>query len=59
MQVKLFDQSNIEDLEQDINEFLNIKNKKSTFKLIDIRFNSYPFGEELMDYHSAMIIYQE
>ena len=57
-QVKVFDCGKVDDLQKDINDFLNSMKSNSTFKLIDIKFNSYPWGESLTDYHSAMIIYE-
>lgn len=51
--VKIFDKGRIKDLENEINMFL----ESMEGELIDIKFNSYPYGEDQTDYHSAMVIY--
>lgn len=60
VQVKIFDVGRISALQEEINGFLRTmgNSKSSSFKLIDIKFNSYSYGEDGTDYHSAMIIYQ-
>jgi Sporulation protein Cse60 len=60
VQVKIFDVGTISKLQEEINGFLSTmsNSKSSSFKLIDIKFNSYSYGEDGTDYHSAMIIYQ-
>jgi len=57
-QVKIFNHGYLSDLEENINKFLTSMNNIEGFKLIDVKFNSYPYGEDNTDYHSAMIIYQ-
>lgn len=57
-QVKIFDCGRISDLEKKINSFLETKGSETTFELVDIKFNSYPYGDDQTDYHSAMIIYK-
>jgi hypothetical protein len=56
--VKLFDCGTTSKLEEEVNVFLESVGSESSFKLIDIKFNSYPYGEDSSDYHSAMIIYK-
>jgi hypothetical protein len=55
-QVKVFDCSTVGKLEDEMNDFLSSQGSK--FELIDIKFNSYSYGEDGSDYHSAMIIYE-
>lgn len=52
--VKVFDEGKASILEENINNFLK---ENTSIKLIDIKFNSYPYENELSDYHSAMVIY--
>ncbi|WP_067844298.1 sporulation protein Cse60 [Amphibacillus sediminis] len=56
--VKLFDDQYVTNLEEAINNFLETVQSKPSFELIDIKYNSYPYGEVNTDYHSAMIIYK-
>ncbi|SDN56713.1 sporulation protein Cse60 [Bacillus sp. OK048] len=56
--VKIFDYENVEKLEDAVNGFLETMECDSSFKLIDIKFNSYAYGEDRTDYHSAMVIYK-
>jgi hypothetical protein len=56
--VKIFDFEDVEKLEDAVNGFLETMNSDSSFKLIDIKFNSYTYGEDRTDYHSAMVIYK-
>lgn len=57
-EVKILDYGKPNELEKNVNEFLRDISRKETFQLIDIKFNSYPYGEDQTDYHSAMIIYK-
>jgi hypothetical protein len=57
-QVKLFDCGSINELEENVNSFLSSINSEPSFELIDIKFNSYTYGEDRTDFHSAMIIYK-
>lgn len=56
--VKLFDFGQVSMLEKAINDFLESFDSRPAFKLIDIKFNSYPYGDNNSDYHSATIIYK-
>lgn len=56
--VKIFERRTVIDLEEDVNEFLELSEQKPSFKLIDVKFNSYACGEDATDFHSAMIIYE-
>ncbi|GAB6251567.1 hypothetical protein BCSAG_28850 [Bacillus cereus] len=56
--VKLFDCPKTSTLEEEINNFLATEGKSSSFELIDIKFNSYTYGEDRTDFHSAMVIYK-
>ncbi|MEQ5975456.1 sporulation protein Cse60 [Bacillus cereus] len=56
--VKVFDCPKISTLEEEINDFLETEGKLHSFELIDIKFNSYPYGEDRTDFHSAMVIYK-
>jgi hypothetical protein len=56
--VKTFDCGTVKKLDSEINIFLETVSNESSFELIDIKFNSYSYGEDGRDYHSAMIIYK-
>jgi hypothetical protein len=58
-QVKVFDCGTAAKLEDSVNDFLISLEKETSFELIDIKFNSYSYGEDRTDYHSAMIIYKK
>ena len=55
MKVKIFDEENEKDLEDDINNFL----KESECEIMDIKFSNSCsiFGEEQIYCFSAMIVY--
>lgn len=55
--VKVFDFGTVSKLEEEVNNFLKSMGVKESFELIDIKFNSYAYGENYTDYHSALIIY--
>ena len=57
MKVAIFDVLKSADLEEQINSFLESNNY--SIEVIDIKFNSYSYGEENADCHSAMIIYKK
>jgi len=58
-QVKIFDSRSAKELEKDMNEFLQkMKDSQPSFQLIDIKFNSNHYGNEITIFHSAMIIYK-
>ncbi len=56
MKVKIFDEMHEQDLEDDINDFL----EENDIKVIDIKYevSSFSFGEEQIYCFSAMIIYE-
>lgn len=56
--VKMLDFNEVSKLEEEVNVFLASKDDLANFEVIDLKFNSYPYGEENTDYHSAMIIYK-
>ena len=56
VQVEIIDVYKAKDLQNSINAFLS--EKGDSIEVIDIKFNSYSFGEEGQDCHSAMIIYR-
>ena len=58
LKVRLFDCSSVEKLEDQVNEFLDSQSRVPGFEFVEIKFNSYPFGEDRTDYHSAMILYK-
>lgn len=57
MKVKIYDEMHEQDLEDNINIFL----EESDIKIIDIKYqvSSFSFGEEQIYCFSAMIIYEE
>ena len=57
MKVKIIDESDEKDLEEEINKFLN----NCEFEIIDIKFNSAVaiYGEEQIFCFSALIMYKE
>lgn len=57
VQVKLFDVLKSSELEAQINDFLSRHN--DTIEIIDIKHNSYSYGEDNLDCHSAMVVYKE
>ncbi|AVK96708.1 sporulation protein Cse60 [Lysinibacillus sphaericus] len=59
IQVKIFDEGKSSNLEKSINGFLELKQQNDSFKLIDIKYNAYNYGENRTDYHSAVIIYED
>lgn len=56
--VEIFERGNVSDLENDVNGFLSENDLEPSFQLVDIKFNSYGYGENNTDYHTAMIIYK-
>jgi hypothetical protein len=56
--VNLLYSGSISQLEGKINDFLATMEDKYDFRLIDIKFNCYSYGEILTDQYYAMIIYE-
>lgn len=56
MKVKIFDVLKSSELEERINDFL--ASKYGSIEVIDIKFNSYSYGNDNVDCHSAMVIYK-
>lgn len=57
VQVRIFDILKSKEIQDSINRFLN--EEGGAIEVIDIKFNSYSFGEENQDCHSAMVIYRK
>mgnify|MGYP001095764792 CR=1 FL=1 len=58
LKVRVFDCSSVEKLEEQVNGFLDSQSMVPGFEFVEIKFNSYPYGEDRTDYHSAMVIYK-
>lgn len=57
VQVKIFDTLKTSELQKNINAFL--AEEGDSIEVIDIKFNSYSYGEDNQDCFSALIIYRK